>query len=309
MDGRRVLRSGGRGRGGGGGGLPRGATPVAGRRKALRLGAGPREPPVALPGSWEGEISAPPLPGADAGRAERAARLSASSDRAAGGSGSGGGSGHGNLSQALAGRAGGASGEGPRPPPGSSSSAATAVAGGSGSPRRGGRLELLQLSPTPESPLMAAVQEERELGAGGSSDAGQGDVEVFFMSEWAGAEDRPRQLRRGRGRGRGPRGSAGPPQPGGGVAPPRCRVHRPAEVVLLQPVVHVDDRLPQRGPLRFQPQKFLLQPQELGHRDRQPADPCSGRWTPAFGCQQRLGGAQGGIRLPELLLRRGRLRQ
>ena len=178
---------------------------------------------VLVPGSrlWpsEGEISAPPLPGADAGRAERAARLSASSDRAAGGSGSGGGSSHGNLSQALAGRAGGASGEGPRPPPGSSSSAATAVAGGSGSPRRGGRLELLQLSPTPESPLMAAVQEERELGAGGSSDAGQGDVEVFFMSEWAGAEDRPRQLRRGRGRGRGPRGSAGPPQPGGASPP------------------------------------------------------------------------------------------
>ena len=177
---------------------------------------------VLVPGSrpWpsEEEISAPPLPGADAGRAERAARLSASSDRAAGGSGSGGGSGHGNLSQALAGLAGGASGEGPRPPPGLLSSAATAVAGGSGSPRRGGRLELLQLSPTPESPLMAAVQEERELGAGVSSDAGQGDVEVFFMSEWAGAEGRGRGSF-GAGAGAGPGGARGHLNRGGASPP------------------------------------------------------------------------------------------
>ena len=163
---------------------------------------------VLVPGSrpWptERETSAPSLSSGDVGGVERNPQTAANSGRAGGGGGGGDGvCGRGSLSQALAGRSGEAIGEGSRTPPGSPSNATADAVGGGRSPPRVGRLELLQLSPTPESPLMAAVQEERDLGAGGFADAGSGDLEVFLMSASAG---------RGGARGHPNRGGTSPPR-------------------------------------------------------------------------------------------------
>jgi len=75
---------------------------------------------------------------------------------------------------------------------------AVACAGSSSQPTpRYQGLGLLQLSPTPKSPLMAAVEEDREL-RGASAPGISGDLEAFLLSELAGTCG----VARGDGRGR-----------------------------------------------------------------------------------------------------------